>query len=64
MYLCIWIYVKNKMVVGSGSEGASKYAGEGVTYGLFLRTLVIFRMCMPADAPHQQALTVTHIVMT
>ena len=35
VYLYIWIFVKNKVVEGSGSEGASKYVGEGVTYGYF-----------------------------
>ena len=42
MYLCIWIFVNNKAVEGSGSEGAPKYVGEGVTYGLFLGILVTF----------------------
>ena len=31
-----------KAVEGSGSEGASKYMGEGVTYRVFLGTLSIF----------------------
>ena len=35
-----------KVVEGSGSEGASKYVGEGVTYGVFLETLSHFYMCM------------------
>ena len=26
----------NKVVEGSGSEGAPQYMGEGVTYGVFL----------------------------
>ena len=52
------------MTVGSGSEGASKYMGEGVTYGVFLGTLVIFCICMPADAPRQQALIVAHLITT
>ena len=53
MYFCIWNLVSNKAVEGSGSVGASKYVGEGVTYGVFyavfLGTLVIFRTCVPAD---------------
>ena len=32
-----------KAVEGSGSEGTSKYVGEGVTYGVFLETLSVFR---------------------
>ena len=59
MYLCIWIFDNNKAVEGSGSEGV----GEGVTYGVFLGTLVVFRTCAPADAPHQLVLTVAYIVM-
>ena len=36
MYVVFGIFVKNiKVVEGSGSEGASKYVGEGVTYGVF-----------------------------
>ena len=46
MYFCIRNLVGNKAVEGSGSVGASKYVGEGVTYGVFyavfLGTLVIF----------------------
>ena len=42
VYLCIWIFVNNKVVEGSGSEGAPKYVGEGVTYGVFLGILVAF----------------------
>ena len=42
-----------KAVEGSGSEGTSKYVGEGVTYGVFLEILSIFRMCVPADMLHQ-----------
>ena len=35
--LVLELFVKNiKVVEGSGSEGASKYVGEGVTYGVFL----------------------------
>ena len=45
MYLCIWIFVSNKVVEGSGSEGASKYMGEGMIYGVFLGTLAIFHTC-------------------
>ena len=40
---CVFGYfVNNKVVEGSGSEGAPKYMGEGVTYEVFLGTLVIF----------------------
>ena len=53
-----------KAVEGSGSEGASKYVGEGVTYRVLLETLSIFRMCMPTDAPHQWAHTVAYVIMT
>ena len=52
VYLCIWIFVSNKVVEGSESECTPKYMGEGVTYGVFLGTLAIFCTCMPADAPH------------
>ena len=38
MFLCLLI----SMVVGSGSEGAPKYVGEGVTYGVFLGINHIF----------------------
>ena len=64
VYLCIWIFVINKVVEGSGSEGTPKYVGEGVTYGVFLGTLAIFHTCMPADAPHQLALTSAYVIMT
>ena len=33
LFLCF----NNKAVVGSGSEGAPKYVGEGVAYGVFLQ---------------------------
>ena len=36
MYLYQNFLLKIKAVEGSGSEGASKYMGEGVTYGVFL----------------------------
>ena len=42
VYLCFWIFTSNKVVEGSGSEGTSKYVGEGVAYGVFLGTLAIF----------------------
>ena len=42
VYLCIWIFVSNKVVEGSGSEGTSKYMRVGVTYGVFLGTLATF----------------------
>ena len=32
----------NKAVVGSGNEGTPTYAGEGVTYGVFLGSNHIF----------------------
>ena len=35
VYLCIWIFVSNKVVEGSGNKGTPKYVGEGVTYGIF-----------------------------
>ena len=36
MCICIGTFCLNiKAVEGSGSEGASKYMGEGVTYGVF-----------------------------
>ena len=35
MYFYVFMFV-NKAVVGSGTEGAPKYTGEGVTYGVFL----------------------------
>ena len=61
VYLYIWIFVSNKAIEGSGSEGASKYVGEGVTYGVFLGTLVCFftRMCLPMChiSRHSQLLT-------
>ena len=53
-----------KVVEGSGSEGASKYMGEGVTYGVFLGTLSIFHMHTPTDVPHQLACTVAYFVTT
>ena len=59
MYFFIQNLVGNKAVEGSGSVGASKYMGEGVTYGVFyavfMGTLVIFRTRVPADMPRQQA---------
>ena len=62
MYFCIQNLVGNKAVEGSGSVGASKYVGEGVTYRVFyvvfLGTLVIFRTRVPADVPRQQVHTV------
>ena len=44
--ICVFGYfVNNKAVEGSGSKGAPKYMGEGVTYEVFLGTFVIFHMC-------------------
>ena len=40
VYLCI--FYNNKVVEGSGSEGAPKYVGEGVTYRVFLGILPRF----------------------
>ena len=51
-----------KAVEGSGSEGASKYMGEGVTYGVFLGTLSIFHMHVPTDTPCQWARTVAYVI--
>ena len=57
MYLCICLF-NNKVVEGSGSEGASKYMGEGVTYRVFLGILIAFlHMCVSADMVHWQPLT-------
>ena len=39
MSMCYHVFLLcfiNKVVVGSGSEGAAKYVGEGETYRLFL----------------------------
>ena len=39
----------NKTVVGSGSESAPKYVGEGVAYRLHF---CIFHLYMSTDMPH------------
>ena len=36
-FLFSFLCFNNKAVVGSGSEVAPKYVGEGVTYGVFLQ---------------------------
>ena len=36
VYLYRNLYLNIKAVEGSGSEGAPKYVGEGVTYGVFM----------------------------
>ena len=58
-FLVFGICIGNKVVEGSGSVGASKYVGEGVTYGVFcavfLGTVVVFRTRTPADMPRQRA---------
>ena len=68
MYLCIWIFVSNKAVEGSGSEGASKYMGEGVTYGVFLGTLAVFsvhvHLLMRHVSQRSQLLTCHHDIMS
>ena len=44
--VCICVFsINNKAVEGSGSEGAPKYAGEGVTYRVFLGVLIEFFAC-------------------
>ena len=47
MYLYRNFLLKIKAVEGSGSEGASKYVGEGVTCGVFL--VIFLDVCMPTD---------------
>ena len=64
VYPYIWIFVNNKVVEGSGSEGTSKYMGEGVTYGVFLGTLAVFCTCVPTDVLCQWALTAAYVVTT
>ena len=54
----------NKAVVGSGSEGAPKYVGEGVTYrGIFRVLIAFFCMCAPLDMPHQNTRTLSYVIM-
>ena len=54
VYLCIRVFIDNKVVEGSGSKGAPKYVGEGVTYRVFLGTIVVFfHMNVRADVPRQ-----------
>ena len=67
MYLYRNFLLKIKTVEGSGSEGASKYMGEGVTYGVLL--VIFLHVHVPADvhmhqvtdAWHQEAHTVAYI---
>ena len=58
-----------KAVEGSGSEGASKYVGEGVTYGVLLVNIftcvrLLTRTCQVTDAWRQEAHTATYVIMT
>ena len=51
-----------KAVEGSGSEGTSKYVGEGVTYGVFLEKLSVFAhacLLMRHVSRHAQLLTLS-----
>ena len=48
------------MVEGSGGQGAPKYVGEGVTYGVFL---VALHIGVPSDASCQIAFTLAYVVM-
>ena len=58
-----------KAVEGSGSEGAPKYVGEGVTYGVFM---VVFCACarLPmhahqvTDVRRREARTIAYIITT
>ena len=65
VYSCIFA-INNKAVEGSGSEGAPKYAGEGVTYRVFLGVLITFfaYMRMLPDVPHQLVCTIGYVVTT
>ena len=66
-HICTFLFLcfdSNKVVVGSGSEGAPKYVGEGVTYGVFYGILNIFHMCMPPDMPPQVMHTLVCNTMT
>ena len=45
MYLYRNFLLKSKVVEGSGSEGASKYVAEGVTYGVFMVVFLYARTC-------------------
>ena len=54
----------NKVVVGSGSEGAPKCMGEGVTYGVFLGCYSQFFTCMPPiDILRQNMHTLGYVVV-
>ena len=49
MCICIGTFCLDiKAVEGSGSEGASKYVGEGVTYGVFMVVFLYARACRRA----------------
>ena len=48
MCMCIRFLSKIKAVEGSGSEGASKYMGEGVTYGSHF---ILFWQDASSDVP-------------
>ena len=56
------MFLGNKAVVGSGSEGIPKYMG--VTYGVFLWYFYIFSMCTPPDAVCQGCAPLTSTVVT
>ena len=45
VYLYRNLCLNIKAVEGSGSEGASKYVGEGVTYGVFMVVFLHARAC-------------------
>ena len=49
MCICIRICLNIKAVEGSGSEGASKYMGEGVTYRVFMVVFLYARACRCAS---------------
>ena len=45
VYLYQNLSLNIKAVEGSGSEGAPKYVGEGVTYGVFMVVFLHARAC-------------------
>ena len=48
MYLYQNLLLRIKAVEGSGSEGASKYVGESVTYGVFMVVFLYAHACRHA----------------
>ena len=48
VYLYRNLCLNIKAVEGSGSEGAPKYVGEGVTYGVFMVVFLHARACRRA----------------